>query len=83
MNHYIYRIELDYWVEAYGSPYEVERIKPTEAFMLEMSARGFSPQDAAAEWVSQILDSLQLEFGNNIKNLQYYKTIHDLPPKKS
>ena len=51
--------------------------------MLDMITRGFSPQDAAAEWVSQILDSLQLEFGNNTKNLQYYKTIHDLPPKKS
>lgn len=49
MNHHIYQIELDYWVEAYGSPYEVERIKPTEAFMLEMAARGLSPQDAAAE----------------------------------
>lgn len=48
--------------------------------MLEMSARGFSPQDAAAEWVSQILDFLQLELGDNAKT---YNTIHDLPPKKS
>lgn len=80
MNHHIYQIELEYWVKAYGSPYEVERIKPTEAFMLEMTARGFSPQDAAAEWVSKILDSLQLELGDNAKT---YNTIHDLPPKKS
>ncbi len=70
-------------MEAYGSPYEVERIKPTEAFMLDMITRGFSPQDAAAEWVSQILDSLQLELRDSAKNLQYYKTIHDLSPKKS
>lgn len=62
----MYQIELDYWVEAYGSPYEVERIKPTEAFMLDMITRGFSPQDAAAEWVSQILDSLQLELSSKI-----------------
>ena len=59
----MYQIELDYWVEAYGSPYEVE---PTEAFMLDMITRGFSPQDAAAEWVSQILDSLQLELSSKI-----------------
>lgn len=80
MNYHIYQIELYYWVEAYGSPYEVERIKPTEAFMLDMIARGVSPQDAAAEWVSRILDSLQLELGDNAKT---YNTIHDLPPKKS
>lgn len=66
MNHHIYQIELDYWVEAYGSPYEVECIKPTEAFMLDMIARGVSPQDAAAEWVSRILDSLQLELSSKI-----------------
>ena len=66
MNHHIYQIELDYWVEAYGSPYEVERIKPTEAFMLDMITRGFSPQDAAADWVSQILDSLQLDLSSKI-----------------
>ena len=53
-------------MEAYGSPYEIERIKPTEAFMLDMITRGFSPQDAAAEWVSQILDSLQLELSSKI-----------------
>ena len=51
--------------------------------MLDMITRGFSPQDAAAEWVSKILDSLQLELRDNAKNLQYYKTIHDLSPKKS
>ena len=59
-------------MEAYGSPYEVERIKPTEAFMLDMITRGLSPQDAAAEWVSQILDSLQLELGDSAKT---YNTI--------
>ena len=40
--------------------------------MLEMAARGISPQDAAAEWVSQILDFLQLELSSKIispKNL--------------
>ena len=34
--------------------------------MLDMITRGFSPQDAAAEWVSQILDTLQLELSSKI-----------------
>lgn len=55
MDYEEYVDEMEGWVMAYGSPYDITFL-PSPLDILDQFEEGISPQEAAMNWISHVLD---------------------------